>query len=597
MAFQEYANFFAGAPARAQDTQRRATENRAARYDLDQRTGLDAEFAASLDERGVPVMSKFLQGAQARGLGVDAVNKYLASKQGMFKTAAENALEQQMIRSTGGDPSLLLPQLQVPQPSPAPAADDQLADWLNPQPAPAKATPAAPVSFADPGQADQYKFITEGASNPSAETEQGAQTPAVPVNITDPGVEGEVRIVGQGTKAPEMGSLPALPVRDDTPKPPAPEGWFDEFARNVQPIQAEGIGAAQGASSAERAAEITTWTPRNDGTNEYRQFATALDTNLKALGYPDASSYLKQVYNQELQANMPAQPNPSLRLLGREGMVKYQSEVAAYEAQLQQARGKAEAKVLEARDNLTKMARQYGVDTVDQRKAELPGGLLLRDQARRGEAAALITNAQNISLGKHDLAGAGTDGAKLMLVAPSIIRAYTTALNPGQQLSEGNLKESAMKLFPEFGGSEELLGKATLALALYMKDDDRTGIDALLSQVSQSSPIKLRTRLERMADEAAQLNSTTLSSYTVPRGRQAPEAPKPAPATPAEQFSTFLTGNASGATDSARAQAPAAPPKPKPKPVPKPAAKPYNGQLRNNDKEIYFNGTWVPTGK
>lgn len=602
MAFNEYANFFSGAPSRAQAAQRAATENRAARYDLDQRIGLDAEFAASLDERGVPVMSKFLQGAQARGLGVDAVNKYLASKQGMFKLASENALEQQVIRSSGGDPSKLLPALPVP---PAPAlANEQLADWLNPSATPAaqvKEAPAVPVSFADPGQKDQYKFITEGAPEAAPAQPEAAARPAVPTDVATPGVDGEVRITGQVSKAPDMGTLPPPPMREDTPKP-AVEGWFDEFARNVQPIQADAISGDDTAAAAQRASDITSWAPKNDGTNEYRQFASALQTNLRALGYPDASTYLQQVYTQELQANTPPQPNPALRLLGREGMVKYQSEVAAYQAQLQQARGKAEAKVLEARDNLTKMARQYGVDTVDQRKSELPGGLVLRDQARRGEAAALITNAQNINLSKADLAHAGTDGAKLMLVAPSIIRAYTTALNPGQQLSEGNLKESAMKLFPEFGGSEQLTGKAVLALALYMKDDDRSGIDALMSTVSQSSPIKLRARLERMVDEANKLNNTTLSSYTTGRVRPAqdpsPEpvrAPAPAPATAGDQLSAFLTGAAPVATDSVKA--PVAPLKPKPKPgkaAPRvKAPQEYDVRTTAGGMEMYRNGKWT----
>ena len=269
--------------------------------------------------------------------------------------------------------------------------------------------------------------------------------------------------------------------------------------------------------------ELFQWAPTNDGSQQFQQYDSALKSKLNASGFKDASGYLQHIYDATYAANMPPKPNRALRMQGREGQIKYQGEQAAYEAGLQKADGAAQAAVLKERATLADFAKQFGVNTVEQNKSELPGGLMLRDHAKRNEAAALITNQDNIAYAKKAVAEAGTDTTKLSLAYPIVARAYATALNPGQQLSEGNLSEVASALYPDQHLDKQFMTKALLAVGRWFKSgfSDTSGLDQLNNAIEASNPGAISGRIASMAAEAERLNDKTLASYTY---RNAPPA-------------------------------------------------------------------------
>lgn len=279
------------------------------------------------------------------------------------------------------------------------------------------------------------------------------------------------------------------------------------------------------------------WDPQDNGTNQFQQFKSALTAKLKGIGAvdpegnPDPSKYLRQLYTAKVLENMPPKPNEMLLQQGREGMVKYRAEQQVYQAALDKAMGLGQQAVLKAKNDMADWAKQYGIDTVEQRKSEIPGGIL-RDPARRQEAAALITNEQNIANAEHALKAAvdpntgAPNMAKLLMVAPQSIRAYATALNPGQQLNEGGLLEVGQILFPH--ANKPQWEQIALGLGRGLKNNDWSLFDTIAGTIDATSPQALYARLELLNKEAATLNATSKASYVQP----APGAQPTAPAAP-----------------------------------------------------------------
>lgn len=318
-----------------------------------------------------------------------------------------------------------------------------------------------------------------------------------------------------GTNAPQVEQLPELP--------PQPQGTISQAPDNRTELQtiedrANAGPGPQGVAPAVSAppAALTTWEPKDDGSNQYRQFKTALDTKLQAMGLPDASAYLSQVYTQTYKENTPTPPNPMLLAQDGEGRAKYMQEQMAFAAGKQKAEGAAEAATLAARAALEGVAKEYGVVTVEQSKSELGPNEILRDPAKRDQAAALKTNFQLISATQDQLAKAGTNTTALSLIAPQVARAYATATNPGQQLGEGNLQEVARALYPEAFDDKRFMGKAISALARGFKNGDWSGLNQLSDYIDAGDPAAVSKRFQTTLAEAAKLNATTYGSYVKP---------------------------------------------------------------------------------
>ena len=156
---------------------------------------------------------------------------------------------------------------------------------------------------------------------------------------------------------------------------------------------------------------------------------------------------------------------------------------------------------------------------------------MLMDPAKRTEAAALITNRQNIANAAQAVEASvdatGPNVTKLMLAAPQVIRAYATALNPGQQLNEGNLLEVSRVMYPEL--SRPHLIQIAAALGRGIRNNDWSGFKTVADAVDATAPQALYDRMRKVAEEAAKLNQISLGSYVTPGARQ------PAPAESTEE--------------------------------------------------------------
>lgn len=299
----------------------------------------------------------------------------------------------------------------------------------------------------------------------------------------------------------------------------------DSYNPEKNPLaRAAGAGGVSGSSPS-----LFEWSAQDNGSNQFQQFQQALGAKLKSIGAtkpdgaPDPGAYLRQVYSATINANMPPAPNTALMTQGLEGMVKYEGEVNAYQAAMAKAKGLAEQAVVKAKDDLAAYAKQFGVDTVEQRKSEIPGGML-RDPAKRTEAAALITNKENIANAAHAVdASMGPNGpnvSSLMLAAPQVIRAYATALNPGQQLSEGNLLEVSRVMYPDL--SRPQLVQIAAALGRGIRSGDWSGFSTVANAIDATAPQALYERMRTVAAEAAKLNDISLASYVTGAGGAAP---------------------------------------------------------------------------
>lgn len=252
---------------------------------------------------------------------------------------------------------------------------------------------------------------------------------------------------------------------------------------------------------------------KDDGTNEYRQYKTALDSKLQGMGMESPEKWLKAVHDYTLEQNTPVQPNP-LAFTGKDGAKEFGEQMMKYAQGQIQAKGKAEEAVMKAKESLIEFAKAFGASTVDQRKLELPQGMILRDSSKRTEAAALITNRYNIGNAKTTLKEAGFDTTKLGMAAPQVIRAYATALNPGMQLSEGNLVEVSKALYPDMASKPEFLVKMATAMFRGLKGD-WTGFQQLSDYADAGAPEKVAQRMKKIADEAASLNERNLANYVI----------------------------------------------------------------------------------
>lgn len=133
-----------------------------------------------------------------------------------------------------------------------------------------------------------------------------------------------------------------------------------------------GQAGANGATEAPDS--LFTWEPKNDGSNAFLQYQTALESKLKANGFEDASSFLHQIYGQAMKQNMPTAPNEGLLAMGKEGIAKYRGEQRAYQAGLAKAQGAAEEAVTKAKEGLAEFAKGYGVSAQTNEKFEADMG-------------------------------------------------------------------------------------------------------------------------------------------------------------------------------------------------------------------------------
>jgi len=608
MAFGEYFNAMSSFPA----TAKTAAELRDQNYRYAQARAQGRAYRGSVDPKtGKPIGTAYIQQLISEGVDVDPALAQAARMADIYKQGSEAAQSGIGMESTGANPRRTIlaapdeiqaaqtrldqpgffgrmfgkakpaaaqPQAAAPQAEPLRGTTDESGvstnhdyDFLG-APSAAQAPVAPKPSSSGPSDIDAHaeSSSTRGSENTGVATKPAAEEAPIPAVSATPGSDRDLGSLGSTRlTAPEMGRLPEINVESSAASNPPVDDYFSSMLRDVSLQGAQGAGGSS--TTAAPDAGLFAWNPQNDGSNAYMQYRDALDSQLKANGFDSPSTYLKSVYDSALQSNMPPRPSPVLRSIAPGEYYKAQ---AAYESGVQQAQGKAQQAVVEARAKLSDFAKQFGANVVDQRKTELNSSMVLRDPSKRAEAASLITNGKNIDYVKRDLADAGNDIARLQLVAPAVIRTYVTALNPGQQLSEGNLKEAGLMLFPEFGNSEQMMTQLAAGILLSFKGDNSI-LKSFAARAEQMGGAPLSARLQRMAEHAESLNRQTLASYVTGATQQPVESPAPVAAPNAAALQAV-------GVDSTRAAA--APVKPKtlqPKPKPARHAGPKVGDIKN----------------
>lgn len=507
MAFGEFANFFGDWTETAQKAQKTA-------YDYNQTRGLGAALRDSMNPDGTPNERKYYELINKYKIDQDPAAEYFKRMAGIYSSGASTATSATQMEGLGADPSKL-----IGDPN---ASAGEMFGVKKKAVEPVGTTDVSSTSVPEPSKPSELdsRVATESGYT-TTEPTPGQPTlirPDIKSPVMLPPSEAPTAPQAPATSSMDLGSARltgSVPPPAQPQAQPQGEPFVTDFLRNIKSPAGTGIsGTGAGAGAEGTDASLFDWAPQNVDGNVYQQYSDALDKQLKAGGYSSPSDYLRKTYNAVLAENTPTSPNELQLVLGKEGIAKYGDQRQAYIAAMGIARGKAEKAVIEARGKLDEFAQRSGTAAVDQRKTELPAGMVLRDPAKRNEAASLLTNAKTIKFAAESVAKAGTDGAALEMAAPQAIRAYATALNPGQQLSEGNLRETAMTLYPEFGNNHDMTMKIAGAMLLAFKGDS-SALRGIMSKVDNLSPVKLATRLRNLVHEAAILNQNTLTSYVV----------------------------------------------------------------------------------
>jgi hypothetical protein len=518
------------------------SEENAANYAQTKKLLLDKAFASNIatepvvDASGTVVtkpgdldQAGFYRDAVKAGLGPAevpaAMQYYLGQKQGESQAVALNLGQKQMGVQ---DPVVSRNGAQIGEPAitTTPAASSEPKNPLVPAAAPSPDGQAPAGSWFD-----QLKAKTQQPASDQAQIAAQTAAPSGAAQYDNKAALAKLfgmkdangQDLGSSTLQGNQSTQPPSPVGQLPPLAPQAQGMISQAPDNRTALQTieDSANAGPGPqgmapSVATPPAALTTWEPKDDGSNQYRQFKTALDTKLQSMGMPDASAYLSQVYNQAYKANTPTPPNPMLLSQGGEGRAKYMEQQMAFAAGKQKAEGAAEAATLAARASLEETAKQYGVNTVAQSTTELSPDEILRDPAKRDQAAALKTNFEYIRNAQNDLAAAGVNTTKLALLAPAVARAVATAVNPGQQIGTGNLEEVDRLLYPDQVEDKRFMGKALMAITRGLKNDDWSGVQQLSDYIDAGDPAAVSKRFQATLAEAQKLNATTYGSYVKP---------------------------------------------------------------------------------
>lgn len=324
----------------------------------------------------------------------------------------------------------------------------------------------------------------------------------VQVQGSAPASKGEEARLAPDTVAPDV----FAPVEDS-------RSWYQKLEDSYDPSKAAGAGMAS-ASVPEQGNSLFAWNPTNEG-NQFRAFNDALSAKLNAAGISSPSEYLQRVYQAGFKANLPAPPNQALLGQGYEGVVKYNQQLAEYQAGIQKAQGAGEKAVMDARDKLESMAKEYGTSTVEDRKSYVGQGYILRDASKRDVANALLVNRDNINHAVKSVDSAGLDKTKLTLALPQLVRAYATSLNPGQQLSEGSLAEVTAMALPELADKKDMI--RNLAVGIFNAMRGKTDVlQDIANGADAQTAAALRSAMTRIAGELPGLNEKALGNYVIP---------------------------------------------------------------------------------
>lgn len=274
-----------------------------------------------------------------------------------------------------------------------------------------------------------------------------------------------------------------------------------------------GIGSGNGQATSPDT-NLFQWDVASTDTNQYRQYKQAQDALLKSKGFADAGTYLKSVYDQTILANAAPGINPLVLLEDPsnpgKGMSELGKQIVASAQGNQKAEGLARQAVLAAKSELVKLAQDYGQQTVDQRKSELNGNMILRDPSTRQTAVTLLSNRGAIDETLLQLNNARTQ-LDVQMVAPMVAKAV--GMSYGNQATEFNIAEVYKSAFPEM--NTDLLASLALGTVAAIKNDNWSGVGRLLDNINPADPAAIRTNLYNLLKTAHETTEQQIKGYVV----------------------------------------------------------------------------------
>lgn len=483
---------------------------------------------------------------------------------------------------------------------------------------PAQSAPAGTAGTAGPAPVTeqskpQAPMLPQGVAVPPSEQSQApAAAPAAPRTGWDGvsdylgiGRKPEQMLAAQGYAAPQPQAQPQTDIprpagvpdmatmvapmpdisdadmqayRDQVVVPPD-RRTFDEAAMDKYMSLPFGGVQTQGAQApaSERAKDpVFAWAPQDDGSNAYRQYATALDSQLKANGFASAPDYLMSVYDSTYPQFVKPVP-PAALMATPEGKIKYQAMMAEHQQSKVEADARARQAVLAERKALTDAAKQYGTTIIDDLKTQTGdvSDQILLDPTQRNAYNAL-RGVQRVAPHIEKQLQEATDWVAIQTTLPAIVRLSVAATNPGQQVNEGAILENSQRLASKMGfelnGSNAPAFVASLVAAFR---GDGKPLTQMLSGLASSTPDMIKARGLALIREANDLATSSIPRYATrrPFGNNQPAATNPTD----EWFAGVQAESRAKkqpAADTAAAPAPAPAPEAQPKPKPKPKAVP-----------------------
>lgn len=317
------------------------------------------------------------------------------------------------------------------------------------------------------------------------------------------------------------------PQRQVTPQPQAPAPQQAPDNRSIlerladsgtgMPSTAALGGAGQMPTSATADKSLFEWNVPATDTNQYRNYKGAQDALLGSHGFSDAGSYLKSIYDQTLLANAAPGINPMALMEDPtnpgKGLSKIGEQIVAHAQGNQQAEGKARAAVMAAKSQLSDLANKYGVQTVEQRRSELGGGMVLRDPASRQTAVTLLSNRSAIDETLDQLNNAKTQ-IDVQMVAPMV--AKVVGMSYGTQPSEFNIAEVYKSAFPDM--DKDLVTKLALGTVAAVKNGNWAGVSRLLDNINPADPAAIRKNLYHLLKTANETTETQIKGHVIGGG-------------------------------------------------------------------------------
>lgn len=304
--------------------------------EAERKKALQKTYSDMLTSAGT-LPTEFIQEAAKKGIGMEGLEKYFQNLKDNVGTAKQVAEDSSMLEMLGRTP-------------------DVGREWNGkPKEQQITITSGAEIKKEDPDMWGQLN--PKWSANPVKPSDSISAAP-----MSDKVVEDEYN-----RHSGSIATLPPLPETTDptiTVTEPKEYSAVEEMLRRSGKNPIDGL-TTTGTSTTGFSSDLTKWEPKDNGSNEYRQFATALQNELSANNFKSAEDYLttvgKTVYEQNLYV-----PNP-MAMYTKDGKIDraaYGAEIAKQKQSQIVAKAKAEEAILKARDGLIAKAKEYGVQTI-----------------------------------------------------------------------------------------------------------------------------------------------------------------------------------------------------------------------------------------